>query len=156
MNDNIVPQLTTAKIFRSVSGEHWTLEDDQIEKIPYLAALVSSAEKFELTLDEHGFYKLDPSIQSKYFTFVLNSLSFQSVRQIFTYLPKQNDIIQIIALFDFLDIARCNLHRNQLLDSKKSMQFSFQICFTNPQQMLIFISFDHLQFKIWLFDSHLH
>jgi hypothetical protein len=105
MNDNIVPLLATAKIFRSASGELWTLDDDQIEKIPYLAALVSSAEKFESTRDEHGFYKLDPSIQSKHFTFVLNSLSFQSVRQIFPHLPKQNDIIPIIALFDFLGIA---------------------------------------------------
>jgi len=105
MNDNIVPLLATAKTFRSASGELWTLDDDQIEKIPYLAALVSSAEKFESTRDEHGFYKLDPSIQSKHFTFVLNSLSFQSVRQIFTHLPKQNDIIPIIALFDFLGIA---------------------------------------------------
>lgn len=122
MNGSIVSSSITTKTFCSTSSnELWILTDDQIEKIPYLTALVSSAEYFESSCDEYGHYKLDPSIQSNYFSFALHSFSFKSVRQIFTHLPKQNDIMSIIAHFDFLGIAP---HPNPTFEEIDAVFFS--------------------------------
>ncbi|CAF1472321.1 unnamed protein product [Rotaria sp. Silwood1] len=104
---NDIDELATAttKTFRFSSGDLITLEDDQIEKIPYLTALVSSAHSFESICNKNGHYNLDPHIEFKQFSFAIQSLSFHSVRQLFTHLPKQNNIISIIALLDFLGIG---------------------------------------------------
>ncbi|CAF3604455.1 unnamed protein product [Rotaria socialis] len=105
MIDNIGESIKMAKIFCFASGQTLTIDDDKIGKIPYLAALVSSADCFESVYDEHGYYKLDLHIEYKYFSFILESISFHSVRQLFTHLPKQYDVIHIIALLDFLGIG---------------------------------------------------
>jgi len=105
MTDNIGESTTTAATFLFASGQILTLDEDQIEKIPYLTALVSSAGYFESVRNEDGHYKLDPHIEYKHFSFVLESLSFHSVRQLFTRLPRQNDVIPIIALLDFLGLG---------------------------------------------------
>ncbi|CAF3448917.1 unnamed protein product [Rotaria sp. Silwood1] len=105
MTNNIGETITTAKTFRFAAGQILTLDEDKIEKIPYLAAIVSSADCFESTRDNLGHYKLDPHIEYKHFCFVLETLSFHSVRQLFTHLSKQNHIIPIIALLDFLGIG---------------------------------------------------
>jgi hypothetical protein len=124
MKDNIgelVTTTTTTKTFRFASGQLLILDDHQVEKIPYLAAIVSSADNFESVCDEHGHFKLDPYIEFKYFPFVIKSLSFRLVRQIFTHLPKEDDIIEIIALFDFLGIG---LQSDPTLDEVDSTFFS--------------------------------
>ena len=105
MTDNTGESVAMTKTFRFASGEVLTLHEDQIEKIPYLAAIVSSADHFESPRDEDGHYKLNPDIKHDHFSFALESLSFESIQQIFTRLPKQNDIIPIIALLDFLGIG---------------------------------------------------
>ncbi|CAF2865579.1 unnamed protein product [Rotaria sp. Silwood2] len=105
MINNIGEKITTIKRFRFGSGQILTLDDDKIEKIPYLAAMVSSADRFESARDNDGHYKLNPRIEYKHFSFALESLSFHSVRQLFTHLSKQNDVIPIIALLDFLGIG---------------------------------------------------
>lgn len=93
---------TTATTFRFASGEVLSLNEDQINKIPYLTAIVSATQYFESTCDEDGHCKLDPQINYEHFSFVLESLSFHSIRQLFTHLPKKMDIISIIALLEFL------------------------------------------------------
>jgi hypothetical protein len=105
MTNSIDESMTTARTFRFASGQILTLDEDQIEKIPYLIALVSSADHFESARDEDGYYKLDRYIEYKYFSFVLESLSFHSVRQLFIRLPKKHDVIPIIALLDFLGLV---------------------------------------------------
>jgi len=76
MNDNISESTTTAITFRFASGQILSLDEDQIEKILYLAAVVSSADHFESTRDGDGYYKLDSHIEFTHFSFVLESLSF--------------------------------------------------------------------------------
>ncbi|CAF3385683.1 unnamed protein product [Rotaria sp. Silwood2] len=105
MIDNIRESKTMAKTFRFASDQVLTVDEDKIEKIPYLAAIVSSADHFESVRNKLGHYKLDPHIEYKHFCFALESLSFHSVRQIFNHLPKQNDVMRIIALLDFLGIG---------------------------------------------------
>jgi hypothetical protein len=105
MTDSIDESMITARTFRFASGQILTLDEDRIEKIPYLVALVSSADHFESARDKDGYYKLDPHIEYKYFSFVLESLSFHSVRQLFIRLPKNKDVIPIIALLDFLGLG---------------------------------------------------
>jgi hypothetical protein len=106
MNDNSGKCLATmTKTFLFASGELLTLEQNQIEKVSYLDAMVSSADNFKSIYDEHGHLKLDPRIDFKHFSFAIESFAFRSIRQIFTHLPKQHDVIAIIALFDFLGLA---------------------------------------------------
>ncbi|CAF2840067.1 unnamed protein product [Rotaria sp. Silwood2] len=105
MSDNADELTATKKTFCFSSGELITLEDDQIEKIPYLIVLVSSAYNFQSVCDKNGHLKLDSLIQFEQFSFAIQSLSFHSIRQLFTHLSKANDIISIIALLDFLDIV---------------------------------------------------
>jgi hypothetical protein len=121
MDDSSDETIITPKTFRFASDQLLTLNEDQIEKIPYLAAIVSSGDRFKLARDKHGHYILDPHIEFKHFAYVLDSLSFDSIRQIFTHLPKQNDIIPIIALFDFLGIGP---QPDPGLDEVDSMFFS--------------------------------
>ena len=105
MNEYLEEQLPQEKIFRFVSGELCQLTDEQIDKIPYLSTMVSAAERFPSIRNENGFYKLDPNIQSNHFAFVLKSFSFVGVRQIFTHLRKCEDILSVLALFDFLGLT---------------------------------------------------
>lgn len=105
MKDEVSELATSIKKFRFASDQLLILEDVQIEKIPYLSAIVSAADNFKFVCDEQGHYKLDPYIQFKNFRFVIESLSCKSTRHIFTHLPKADDAIEIIGLFDFLGIG---------------------------------------------------
>jgi hypothetical protein len=105
MADDIGESITKTKTFCFASGEILTLDENQIEKIPYLTAIVSSGDHLESSRDENGHYKLDRGIKYKHFSFALESLTFHSVRQQLTRLPEQSDIIPIIALLDFLGIG---------------------------------------------------
>ncbi|CAF4071682.1 unnamed protein product, partial [Rotaria sordida] len=53
MMDNTAESITTAKTFRFASGQTLTLDEDKIEKIPYLATMVSSADHFESPCDNY-------------------------------------------------------------------------------------------------------
>ena len=90
--------------FRFLSGQVLTLDDHQITTIPYLAAMVSSADRFDSARDEHGYYKLDPNINHQHFSLILKSLPLHSVRKVFTCLPEEENVIPIVALLDFLGL----------------------------------------------------
>ena len=90
--------------FRFGSGQILTLDQNQIEKIPYLSAMISSADRFESACDEDGHYKLDPNIDYQHFFFVLRSLSFRSARGLFVRLSEEENVIPIVALLDFLGL----------------------------------------------------
>ncbi|CAF1481255.1 unnamed protein product, partial [Rotaria sordida] len=92
------------KTFRFGSGQLLTLNEYQIEKIPYLTALVSAGSSFDSIKAGEGYYLLDSRIDYQNFLFVLNSISFHSIRQIFVHLSKNYNILAIIALMDFLAI----------------------------------------------------
>ncbi|CAF1438084.1 unnamed protein product [Adineta ricciae] len=92
------------KTFIFASGQLLTLKYKQIARIPYLTALVSSANNFKTIYNEHGHLKIDSHIDFEDFSFAIESLSFQSIRQTFTHLPKHRNIIRIIALLDFLGL----------------------------------------------------
>ena len=93
------------KIFFFASGELCHLDDQQIQNIPYLSAMVSAAQLIPSMRDDRGFYKLDSRIQHFDFDFVLKSFSFNRIRLIFTHLPKRIDILTIIDLYDFLGLT---------------------------------------------------
>ncbi|CAF1394560.1 unnamed protein product [Rotaria sordida] len=109
MNNHIGESSTTTKTFRFNSGQLLTLNECQIEKIPYLTALVSAGPYFDSIEINEGYYLLDSRINYEDFQFVLESISFHSVRQIFIDLPKNYNILAIIALLDFIGIkpVRC-------------------------------------------------
>ena len=90
--------------FRFASGQILALNEDQIEKIPYLSAMVSSADRYESARDEDGHYKLDLNIDYQHFFFVLESLSFRSNLELFIRLPEEENVIPIVALLDFLGL----------------------------------------------------
>ena len=61
---------TVTALFRFASGQVLTLDEDTIHKIPYLAAMISTADKLKSARDENGYYKLDPRIEYKQFCFL--------------------------------------------------------------------------------------
>ena len=105
MSDNRDDFLSKKHTFRFNSGQVLSLNQDQIEKIPYINGLVSSADWFECARDENGNFQLDPCINYEDFIHILNSLRFHSIRQLFTTLPKKANVIPIIYLFDFLGLG---------------------------------------------------
>ncbi|CAF4331806.1 unnamed protein product, partial [Rotaria sordida] len=120
MNDHIDESSTTTKTFRFGSGQLLTLNEYQIEKIPYLTALVSAGSSFDSIKAGEGYYLLDSRIDYQNFLFVLNSISFHSIRQIFIHLSKIYNILAIIALMDFLAIEH---ERNPTLEEVNSSSF---------------------------------
>ena len=103
--------------FRFSSGQVLALDEHQIVTIPYLAALVSSADRFDSPRDEHGHYKLDPNINYQHFSLILQSLPFYSARQVFTCLPEEESVIPIVALLDFLGLLPYLLPSLEEVDS---------------------------------------
>ena len=107
--DNHEEPLSTATTFRFASGELLTIDQNQIDKIPYVSAIVSSTGRFELARDDEGYLKLDPWINYDDFKFILKLTSFTSIRQLFTHLPKEINAIPIIALWNFLGLdSQCS------------------------------------------------
>ncbi|CAF1069099.1 unnamed protein product [Adineta ricciae] len=68
------------------------------------SALVSTEKFFKSTRNRHGHYELDPLIEFKNFLFIIESISFHSIRQLFTHLPEENDVLSTINLPDFFNI----------------------------------------------------
>ena len=103
MDDRIggfVPATSVTFLFGT--GERLTLESDVIQRIPYLAAIVSFEGNLKHT---HDCILLDESIDFELFSFVIESLSFRWTREIFTRLPKRYNIIHIIDLIGFLRLT---------------------------------------------------
>ncbi|UJR26973.1 hypothetical protein I4U23_008280 [Adineta vaga] len=121
MVDDTTVTLLKEKTFRFGSGEILTLTEEQIEKIPYVATLVSAADNFVSLYDNDGYYKLDPLIQFKYFPAILESFTFDSIRQLFTHLSKENDIISVIDHLDFLGMI---FHPDPTLEEVDTTFFS--------------------------------
>ncbi|CAF1369063.1 unnamed protein product [Rotaria magnacalcarata] len=107
MNDHLdksPPSPLITKTFRLDSSQLVTLTEDQIKEIPHLAALVSAGTSFDSIVVDQGYYLLDSHIDYHYFLLALDSISFRSVREIFTRLDKCYNVIATIALFDFIGI----------------------------------------------------
>ncbi|CAF1402829.1 unnamed protein product [Adineta steineri] len=128
MNDHNDDLSATTETFRFHSGQLLTLNECQIGKIPYLNALVSSGSYFDSTIDDEGYYSLDSHINYQDFLFARDSISFHSIRQIFMRLPKNYNILSIIALLDFLGIES---KRSPTLEEVNS-SFFWNIECTNP------------------------
>ncbi|CAF1129827.1 unnamed protein product [Rotaria magnacalcarata] len=106
MNDHTGESSTTTKTFRFGSGQLLILNQYQIEKIPYLTALVSAGPSFDSIQLKQGYYLLDSRIAYQDFLFALDSLSFDSIRKIFTHLPKNYNVLANIALLEFLVLGQ--------------------------------------------------
>ncbi|CAF2816628.1 unnamed protein product, partial [Rotaria sp. Silwood2] len=92
------------KIFRFGSGHVLTLTGEQINKIPYLTAFVSSGDFFEAARDDQGYFIIHPNIDIKQFRFILDWFPFHSTRDIFIRLPKDYDAVSTIVLMDYLGL----------------------------------------------------
>ncbi|CAF4044411.1 unnamed protein product, partial [Rotaria sordida] len=117
------------------SGQLLTLNEYQIEKIPYLTALVSAGSSFDSVKVDEGYYLLDSRIDYQNFLFVLNSISFHSIRQIFIHLSKNYNILAIIALMDFLAIEH---ERNPTLE-EVDLSFFWNVEFGDKLDIYEFI-----------------
>jgi hypothetical protein len=102
-NDIDQPSASTHS-FRFGSGEVVRLNEQQIDRIPYLAGLVSSADWFVGARDAEGHFKLDPTIEFEYFSDVLEVSLCCSLQELVAYLPLKRDIIPVITHLDFLGL----------------------------------------------------
>ena len=103
------------------SGEILALSQKQIQSIPYLCALVSTEKFFKSSCNEHGHYELDPLIEFKNFLFIIESISFHSIRELFTHLPEENDVLSTI---DLLDLSNILCHLDPSLNDVDTVFFS--------------------------------
>ncbi|CAF1061227.1 unnamed protein product [Adineta steineri] len=108
------------KIFRFGSGFVLTLTDNQINKIPYLAALVSSADLLEATRDDQGHFIIHPNIDIKQFRFILDWFPCCFTQDIFIRLPDDYDTVSAILHMDYLGLLN---HSDPSLDEVDSSFF---------------------------------
>ncbi|CAF1686601.1 unnamed protein product, partial [Adineta ricciae] len=103
----------THNSFRFGSGHVLTLTEDQINKIPYLAAFVSSADFFEYARDGQGYFIIHPKIDLESFRFILDWFPYRHIRDIFIHLPEDYDPILTILHMDYFGLL---IHRDPSLD----------------------------------------
>ena len=139
---------TMTRTFRFGSGEVITLDEQQINLIPYLAALISSTDWFVGARDEEGHLWLDPNIDFQYFSSILQAIWLPSLQELLTQLPVEDDVIAMIAHLDFLGLI---IEGNPTLDDVDAT--FFRTCFTIFMIGLIHRGSDHLPFAAWLLGS---
>ncbi|CAF1334200.1 unnamed protein product [Adineta ricciae] len=103
----------THRSFRFGSGHVVTLTEDQINKIPYLAAFVSSADFFECARDGQGYFIIHPKIDLEPFRFILDWFPYRHIRDLFIHLPEDHDPILTILHMDYFGLL---IHRDPSLD----------------------------------------
>jgi hypothetical protein len=105
MIENNMDQCSTMiHSFRFGSGEVLSFDDQQIDRIPYLTALVSSSDWFVEACDDQGHLKLDPNIQFRYFSFFLGRPSSHSLYELLLHSSADYDVITLITHLDFLGL----------------------------------------------------
>ncbi|CAF1131736.1 unnamed protein product [Adineta steineri] len=112
--------LKTHKTFRFGTGFVLTLTDNQINKIPYLAALVSTADFFEAARDDQGHFIIHPNIDIKQFRFILDWFPCRFIQDIFIRLPDDYDTVSAVVHMDYLGLLN---HSDPSLDEVDSSFF---------------------------------
>ncbi|CAF1009576.1 unnamed protein product [Adineta steineri] len=123
--------LKTHKTFRFGTGFVLTLTENQINKIPYLAALVSTADFFEAARDDQGHFIIHPNIDIKQFRFILDWFPCGFIQDIFIRLPDDYDIVSTILHMDYLGLLN---HSDPSLDEVDSS--FFDVITYNPLENL--------------------
>jgi hypothetical protein len=80
------------------------LTQQQLDCIPYLAALVAHKDDMSSIQNENGEYVLNPPIHYNWFMPILHSITSKNPYTLFNELPEDNNILDTLQLFDYLSI----------------------------------------------------
>jgi len=80
------------------------LTQQQLDCIPYLAALVAHKDDMASIQNENGEYILNPPIHYNWFMPILHSITSKNPYTLFNELPEDNNILDTLQLFDYLSI----------------------------------------------------
>ncbi|UJR06897.1 hypothetical protein I4U23_011187 [Adineta vaga] len=122
VHNQLLPK--THKSFRFGTGHILTLTEDQINKIPYLAAFVSSADFLENAHDDQGHFIIHPKIDIKPLRFILDWFPCRFIRDIFIHLPEDCDTVSTILHMDYLGLLS---HSDPSLDEIDSSFFDIVV-----------------------------
>ena len=86
------------------TNEHVCLTEKQLDRIPYLSALLSHRDDFLSIENENGEYLLNHPIRYKWFIPILQSITFEQPYLLFNELPEDENILDTLQLFDYLGI----------------------------------------------------
>ncbi|CAF4134558.1 unnamed protein product, partial [Adineta steineri] len=102
IHNKLLPK--THKSFRFGNGHVLTLTENQINKIPYLTAFVSSADFFEAARDDQGHFIIHPNIDIKQLRFILDCFPCRFTQDIFIRLPDDYDAVSTVLHMDYLGL----------------------------------------------------
>lgn len=86
----------------SSSDEVLHLNQEQIDLIPYLSALISHKDDFLSIENEKGEYILNPPIEYHSLTSILRSIASNNPYKLFDELPEDENVFHTLQLFDYL------------------------------------------------------
>jgi hypothetical protein len=101
----IDPNITVMYAFRFESSDKLLqLTQQQLDCIPYLAALVTHKNDFLLAQNKNGEWVLRDPIQYISFMVILHSVTSENPYILFNELPEDSNILDTLQLFDYLNI----------------------------------------------------
>ncbi|CAF1401056.1 unnamed protein product [Rotaria sordida] len=80
------------------------LTQQQLDRIPYLCALVAHKDDFLLNQNEYGEYVLHHLIEYTWFMPIFRSITSEHPYTLFNEVPEDDNILNTLKLFDFLCI----------------------------------------------------
>ena len=101
-----IQRSATTHSFRFGSGKVVTLDEHQINRIPYLARLVSSADRFVGARVEEGHCQTRSTDRSQILPLTPSkSVRRRSLQELVAQLPLKHDVTAVIAHLDFLGLV---------------------------------------------------
>jgi hypothetical protein len=88
----------------SASNQRLQLTQKQIDRIPYLSALVTHKDDFLSTQNSNGEYLLNPPIHYVWLMAILYSITSEQAYSLFNELPEDDDILCTLQLFDYVGV----------------------------------------------------
>ncbi|CAF3319114.1 unnamed protein product [Rotaria sp. Silwood2] len=86
------------------SDKHVHLTQQQLDRIPYLSALVTNKNDFLLIQNHNNEYILKPPINYTSFMIILHSVTFEQPYILFNELPEDENILETFQLLHYLDM----------------------------------------------------
>ncbi|CAF2891720.1 unnamed protein product [Rotaria sp. Silwood2] len=101
INSNIEP---IYKFRFDKSDKHIRLTQQQLDRIPYLSALVANKNDFSSIQNQNGEYVLKLPINYTSFMVILHSVAFEQPYKIFNELPEDENILETFQLLHYLHV----------------------------------------------------
>jgi hypothetical protein len=104
------PSATVMYAFRFGSSDQLVhLTQEQLDNIPYLSVLITHKDDFSSTQNKNGEYVLNNPIEYTWFMAILRSIGSKNPYTLFDELPEDDNVSNVLQLFDYLGINSFSL-----------------------------------------------